>query len=254
MSVAVNFDGNDLDALANVEIDNHEFNTLPGRDLNNNKLARADKSILTTAEYVDKEVTIYGRVCATERYAAEILLADIKALIQYPNRALILTQYNEQIQYTATLKSFDHSWLGNKIMFTITFYLPDPIGSAVETTSFISDSITTTTDIFAVNNTGSFICEPTFNLVVSAVTGATNQSITVKNNVTGQGLTVTRTWTAGDILEIDSAAKTARINGSLVDFSGKFPVFYPGIGSVGYIDTFTTRTVAITSTYYKKFV
>lgn len=69
------------------------------------------------------------------------------------------------------------------------------------------------TDIFAVNNTGSFLAEPTFNLVVSAVTGATNQSITVKNNVTGQGITITRTWTASDILEIDSAAKTVRING-----------------------------------------
>lgn len=60
MSVAVNFDGNDLNALANVEIDNHEFNTLPGRNLNTNKLARADKSILTTAEYVDMKSPFMG--------------------------------------------------------------------------------------------------------------------------------------------------------------------------------------------------
>lgn len=254
MSVSIYFDGNDLNALDNVDIDNHEFNPLPGRDLKQNKLARANKSILTTAEYVDKEAVVYGHICTIERYESEALLAEVKALVQYPNRQLILDQYETEVQYTATLKDFEHEWLGNKIFFTITFMLADPIGTETSTTELLNDTVTTLTDNFSIDNDGSFIAEPVFNLTVSALTGGTGASITVKNNVTGQGITVVRDWTAADILEIDCALKTVRINGSFFDYAGQFPVFYPGIGSVGYIDTLSTRTVDIVGTYYKKYV
>ena len=92
---------------------------------------------------------------------------------------------------------------------------------------------------------------PVITITLTAVTGGSAASIFVGNNGTGQQLTITRTWSASDVLVIDTFNRTVKVNNVEVDFGGHSPLFAPGAGTLGYVDTFTTRTFTISAVYAK---
>ena len=77
----------------------------------------------------------------------------------------------------------------------------------------------------------------------------TSQSVSIFNASTNQGITITDTFTNGDIIEIDIQELIVTLNGGAMDFEGLFPTFPPGAQTVGYTDTFSTRNVDINGEY-----
>jgi hypothetical protein len=71
------------------------------------------------------------------------------------------------------------------------------------------------------------------------------------NSNNGQAVTVNRSWSDGDVLVIDCGGKTVTVNGANVNFSGAFPEFPPGAQTLYYNDSFSSRTVTISSVYYE---
>lgn len=70
------FDGNDISAIAGASLVNHDFNQLPNRDIRTYKLARANKSITTSAEYKDKQVTVAFHLRGCDRSEAEQVFSN----------------------------------------------------------------------------------------------------------------------------------------------------------------------------------
>lgn len=251
----VYFAGNDLSILVGASLIDHNFNDLPNRELNVYKLARANKSVLTSAEYASKEVTVSFHLRGCDRGEAESVLEDLKSYLRPINLPLVVSQAEKDISYdAATLNELNYEWFSNKIVLTLVFMVADPIGYQDTNTTLLTTSITSSTSSNAIQNDGSFDAQPTINIILNTVTGGSNQSMSLKNEETGQGITLTRTWANGDTVEIDSNNKTVTINGANSDFSGQFLSFPPGVGSLGYSDTFTTRSVDITATYQKHFI
>jgi hypothetical protein len=79
-------------------------------------------------------------------------------------------------------------------------------------------------------------------------------TVSLGNAGTGQQIYITRTWTTGDVLVIDSTTFTVTVNGVAVNATGAFPAFFVGSGTLFYSDTFATRTFTISSVYYKNYV
>lgn len=250
---SVFFAGNDLEAIVGAALVDHNFNDLPKREINIYKLARANKSVVTSAEYSSKEVTVRFHLKGCDRGDTEAVLQTLKSYLRPINQALIVSQGGLDVTYnSATMNEINYEWFSNKILLTIVFIVADPIGFEDVDSTFVSTTnITVAAQSITINNAGSFDAEPVVNLIVNTVTGGTSQSLSIKNETTGQGLTITRTWANGDTVEIDSDNKTVTINGTNTDFSGLFPTFPPGNGSLGYTDTFTTRSVDISATYKK---
>lgn len=254
-TTSVFWDGNDLSGVAGANLYNHDFNALPNREIKINKLAREDKSVITTAEYSSKEVTVFLHLFGCERADAELVLRNLKALLQQINKELIVNQAGEETKYIATLNQVSHEWFGGKLKVTLVFVCSDPIGQATTaTTGIATTNITTQTINIALDIEGSFIAEPVITLTMTDITDGTDVTVTVKNNIIGQGISLTRDWADGDIVTIDSAEKTVTINGGDSDFSGIFPFFYPGDQVLGYIDGFSARDVDLTLTYVKRSV
>lgn len=252
---SVTFDGTDLSTLSGVDLYNHDTNKLPTRQININKIARKDLSIVTSAEYVSKEITVYLDVCSSTRAGTEATLASIKGYITKPNGLLVISQGGNDIEYTATMNEFSVSWLGPQAVVTIVFIASTPIGK--QSTSVLLNSlpnITTSTTSQALTVTGSAVAYPVITVSITTVTGATNKSIILENRLIGQGITVTRTWANLDVLVVDSLNLTATVNGGAVDFTGVFPQFDVGAGQLNYTDNFTTRNVALTSYYQPRLV
>lgn len=251
----VYFGGNDISAIAGATIIDHNFNDLPQRDIKMSKLARTNKSVTTSAEYSDKEVTVQLHLLGCDRSETETVMAELKSQLRLVNGDLIVSQAGSDITFAdATLNEINYSWYSNKMIITLVFVVADPIGFEEDTTVMINTVVTAAASSNPIVNTGSFDAEPIINITVTTVTDGTGQSLSVKNEETGQGITLTRTWVDGDTVEIDSDNKTVTINGTISDFTGQFPTFPPGTGSFGYTDTFTTRSVDLTAVYQRHFI
>lgn len=253
--ISVTYDGNDIGAIENIEITDRLVNSLPDRSLSIHKIARADKSVNTSAEFGTKNILILGIVKGGNKYTAENAMATLKGLLIQREKILSISQYGEDVEYTATLNGIKDKWVGGYVEFELSFLCSDPIGySSVETTLIDNQSNTSSSWNEQITIEGSYKAEPIIEVTVSALTGGTSKDITLRNDETGQGITINRTWTAGEIINIDCKNKTVSVDGSFVEYSGTFPTFYPGTRVLGYNDTLTTRTVYITSTYHKGYI
>lgn len=250
----VQFAGNVLNDIPGVEIYLHNFNDLPDREININKLARRDLSIITSAEYSSKNLYVYADVCSGGRADTEDTVRQLKSLVQAINAQMIVRQAGLEISYTSTLNEFSINWFGTTANVTMVFIASDPVGYETSTTKLLDVNTTASTANFTEVIGGSYIIQPTINVTLNTVTGGTGGTLTIRNAKTGQGISVTRDWIDDDILSINSATKDVSVNGTPVDFTGMFPIFSTGTQIVGYVDNFTTRDADITGTYVKRII
>lgn len=247
MSQLVTFAGNNINEAPGVDIYNHDFNALPKREIKINKIARQDRSIITSSEYSSKEIPVYAEVCNGSRADTEVALTYLKSLIQGQNQILSVPQGSDTVSYTATLNEFDIKWDGTTALVTMVFLASDPVGEVATLSTVFSSTFTQSSILIPGVVGGSFTIEPTINVVISSLTGGTGASVSIRNAATQQGITITQDFTAGDTLIIDSKNQITTLNGLEIDFEGRYPIFFPGTQTLEYSDTFTTRSVTLTA-------
>lgn len=244
-SYSVKFNSNELSEIPGVWLYNYDATTLPTRDTKIHKIARRSLSIITSAEYSDKSIPVFMRVCSGDRQDTEATLTQIKGMLQPPNGVLEVEQSGGQYQYTATMNEFNIEWDSSYAYVTIVFIASTPVATSATQSTLFNFSTTSQSDGASFIVTGSYISEPVISLTYSAVTGGTGASISVFNASTNQGITITADITPSTIITIDSANYVVMVNGASVDFEGMFPVFPPGSQRIGYSDTLTARNVSI---------
>ncbi len=257
MALSFTFGNVDITALPGIELLFRDVNSYPSRKLTTHKVARADHSITTSAEFSDKIIDLVGNLKGIEgsRSDAESKWQTVLSYLNQREQPLVISRFGQDVQYTATLSRVSDKWTGGLLEWSLGFLCADPVG--YDTGSLVllqSTTITTATSNQIVAVGGSHYASPVIQVVIGSGTGLTNQSVTVKNAEIGQGITVTRTWAAGEILQVDCLNKLVSVNGSFVDYSGAFPKFFPGTRSIGYIDTFTTRNITLSATYVKRYI
>lgn len=246
-SYSVKFNSNDISEIEGVWLYNYDATTLPTRDIKIHKIARRSLSIITSAEYSQKSIPVFMRVCSGSRQDTEATLTQIKGQLQPQNGTLELEQSGELYQYTATMNEFNIEWEGATAYVTIVFVASTPVASAAETDALFSFSTTLSSDGVSFIVDGSYVAEPVITLVYSTVTGGAG-SFSVFNASTNQGIVINGNFANGTIIEIDSSNYTVLVNGVSTDFEGLFPTFPPGSQRLGYSDTFSSRLVSISGT------
>jgi hypothetical protein len=224
-------------------------------------LSHGNKSVIPFVEYPNKPITLIGQIVGTS-------IADCDSQIDTFNGLLTATNANLDFDYNggslnrryiATATNINVNRPGGLAWadFTITFTATQPFGQDVSTTSLVSQSGRTAssyTDSITLAGTSPFQL-PIITITYSAInpTGS-NQTVSIGNAATGQQINILRTWAAIDVLVVDCTQNTVTVNGIPVDFTGAFPAFAVGSGSLAYSDTFTTRTFAESAVYYKYYL
>lgn len=80
--------------------------------------------------------------------------------------------------------------------------------------------------IYSVLNSGTAKTFPQWTMTVISETGMS--SLSIANASTGEGITITAAFNAGDSISVDGEAKTVTLNGSAVDYEGVIPSAIPG--------------------------
>lgn len=252
-----------------VKFAGNNFNQVPGllvtsrgdlepgdRMVNQYKLARTNKSVLTTAEFQNKPITIEVEITRPSRGELRTSIDMLNSLLTEVEAVLDILQDGIVRRYTATVKSVKiaESW-GGYAKVGISFACSDPFGyddSATQILDSVASSSGNTSFQAAIG--GSFAVEPVIIVEFSSVTGAASNTVQVYNTQNGIGISVTRTWASTDTLEINGNDKKVRINGSEINPTGKIPSFIPGLRQIGYVDDFSARSYAISAYYTKRYL
>lgn len=249
------FNNFDLNSLPGVRVTSFDTSQLPSRNLTVNKLARSNRSVLTSAEYATKAITISGFVGGDGWDEVQLNFDRLKGKVQDFEGLIRVAQGDTDVEYTGTLNGMSKDMIGPNYKFTLTFQCSNPIGrDSVGRTLFSPPTITTATLVVPFTVEGSFIATPRFTIVFTSITGGSpTKSVSLLNASTNKGIKITRSWASGDILAVNSDTFEVIVNGVAVDYDGQFPTFYPGGRSLQYIDDFSARNATLSSIYTRQY-
>lgn len=253
-STSVYFNNYDLNTLPGVKVVDYDVDSMPRRNLNSSKLARANKSLLTSAEYSDKTVVIAGFVGGDDWRERQTNFNRLKGYVQDIEGIIRVDYGDSEIEYIGTLNAITKEIIGPNLAFKLSFFCSNPIGrDSTGQQLFAPTVITSSTLTKSFTVDGSFEASPRFNFVITSVSGATNKSLSILNAASSKGIRVTRTWANGDILDVNSDSMEVIVNGESIDFEGQFPKFLPGTRSLQYVDDFSTRNITMSSIYTRQY-
>lgn len=229
----------------------------------NYALSHANRNVIPFVEYPSKPITLIGEIIGTTISDADTQIDLFNSLISPTNAPLCFDYAGGSLNrlYYATAGVPDVSrpdglaWAE----FNVTF-IAQSFGRDITTTSLLNQSGRTAasySDSITLAGNAPFQL-PIITITFSAVSDTTGlETVSVGNGATGQQLNITRIWAATDVLTIDCtfADNTpVKVNGIPVNFTGAFPAFFTGAGTLTYHDTFSTRTFAETAVYYKNYL
>lgn len=259
MATGISFAGNNLQTanILTAEIDHLSYL----KDLKFFALSHANRSKIPYSGYPSRIVKMSGKILpstAGDIAGTDTLVDTFKSYFVGTDQSLDVDYAGTTRRYLATVNTISVARPGNLAFanFDIEFVCTDPFGRDTSATTALTATGRTAasySDAYTFLGTAPYQV-PIASITLTAVTGGTNQSMTWGNAANGQGITVQRTWTAGDLLVIDCLQKIVTLNGTEVAFSGAFPEFPPGAQTMQYTDTFTTRTFNISVAYTKGYL
>lgn len=230
----------------------------PARALAAEKLADADGAVIVKTSLEPKVFTCEGWLEAPTIAELDRLIDSFKRELNKQNQHFDLDYAGTIRRYVATPRNVVISRPKglNTAGWSVEFYCANPVGADIEPRALLSGTaISTSAHIAPITVEGSYKAEPRIVVTISSVTGGTGgKTVSVSNDSTLRGLTVTRDWTNGDVLEIDCLNKTVYVNNAVVEFAGQFPAWEPGNSGISYLDDFTTRTVDLAATYTRRYL
>lgn len=260
MTGAISFDTNDLQTYSPTTVvgiitNGIEHTNLPVKDAALFGLANTNQSVIPYVGYPSKAITIKGVIVGSSQANLDSRIDSFKAYFLGKDKNLDIEYNGTTRRYVATANTISvvrqqkALWATFQIEFVCTL----PFGKNTTATTALSAAGRTLsgyTDPYTFLGSAPALL-PVITITYSAVSGGAS-FVTFGNNANGQGITITdQTWVAADVLEIDVVNKTVKKNGVEIDFLGAFPEFAPGAQNFSYTDGFTTRTFAITVSYYQ---
>jgi len=207
--------------------------SLPDYTLSTEQLARRDKSIITSEYYIKKVITAEGHIIGTSVADLDNKIDALKQNLQGSNLNLDIGYSSGTRRYLATVRKIDierEHYNNYWCPVIIEFLCADPFGRATSSTNHSLDAQTTSPFTLAMTMGGTTPAYPVITLTCDAITSVS--AITIKNITTGDFITVTRTFLATNVLQIDCNNQTVKVGTTEVDFSGVFPSFVVGANSV----------------------
>ncbi len=129
--------------------------------------------------------------------------------------------------------------------FSITF---SGLTSFWRDNTFTSESLFNNTTLSVdgnMNNSGSAVADPVVIIIFSAASGVSGVSF--ENTLTGEKVEISETISAGQVVIFDAEAKIVTVDGTEVEFDGRFPSLPVGLNSYTIAMTGTSCTTDITA-------
>ncbi len=252
----VRVNGTDLSQISGVMITERRIHSAPTIDRVAFNLARAHGMRRAYKRYGARKFSIVGHIITNDRNLAETARNSLLSTVMNADECDIVTEYGgaERVIRAEIENPIINQFNGGHATFDLQFIAYDPfMYDQTATTALTVANATAQPRTDNITNTGSAPMSPTVTVTVDSLTATGVQDIAVVDAATGLGITVSRVWTAADVLVIDCLNGTVKVNGSDVEYAGTFLIYKPGARQIKYSDTFTARQVDISVTYYARY-
>lgn len=223
-------------------------------------LALSDGVRILGLEFGAKQVRVSGYIIGSSVSNVETLWDTFtRNLVKTSNKNLDIEYASSTRRYKAMIATLSQErpvrsyWL----KWQLTFLASRGYGEATSATTVSVTNQTASPTDQSITFTGSKSAFPKITITLDSFTGAATREMTLKNNSTGLGITVSRSgWANADVVVIDPNPDDPKVtvNGTQVDFSGVFPEFAPGTAlTLRYTDTFSARQVDISTEYTPRY-
>lgn len=229
----------------------------PPNKIQADALAERDGSLVTQQQFDSKPFNVSGLLVKSTEEELEDLMDVFKQAMARKNQPFDIQHGSGTRRYLASAQNIIISKRGlTSAAFSVQFFSPDGMGWDLEARDLISTTNVTLSNVtIPLTVEGSYKADPIIRITVNTVTGgSTNKTISISNAATLRSLSVTGTWTAGTVLEIDTLKGQLLVDGLAREFRGQLPSFDPGEGALVYLDDFTSRDVTILSSYTRRWL
>lgn len=222
----------------------------PSRELVTYKVPRDDGSRLNGAYFRERRVKVKGIIQAASRVLLEREMDRFKRYMSQQEGMLYLKVDDEIRVVKATVANTGNMFDDRKgfhityTPFSLEFAVLDPFLHDLEYSSVTNENETNLDLGVTVENLGTVYSRPVITVIVEAATSVTGFQFL--NNTNGDSLTISESLSAGDILVIDSEESRVTLNGSEVDYAGRFPRLIYGSNNCSFVTT--GSSVQFTST------
>lgn len=217
---------------------------------------RDDGFVIVKTYLNQKRIEIEGMLVCDSNADLRTELDNAKKALRPKEKNLDIDYGGNTIRYKASVEEitvpedFYHiTSLPYKILF-----LADPLGKALTTNSQDYTGITTSPYTNSISVSGSDTPKPIIKFTVNS--GNTLSKIAFKNlnidNVSNS-ISVSQSFSATNVLEINCDEKTVQVDSSNVDFEGIFPVFTPATNSFTLTITSVSHNIDLKIVYYPTF-
>lgn len=263
-NITATFNGTALSSIAGVSVLATDPYRPPKRSINLDQLARTNRGRVSSAFYTKRDISVRIAIHGSSRNDAERILDSLLAILVGKEKELVVLQAGAARKYICTLADVPIVEAGGAYFeLNLIFTCSDKYGYDTAYTTIVN-----ATGITAASRNDNYTFDgsaptqaPFITVYYSAVSGGTSKTVTIGNGSTGQQVSITRNWAAGDRIEIDAVGNaangykpTVKVNGVEVAYSGAIPEFGKGAGTLTYSDNLTTRTFNLLGYYYRRYL
>jgi len=213
-------------------------------------LVRGGGSVITSSNYYTKSIKVTGKIIDSSVANLEARIDAFHAALSEKDKNLDIAYGSSTRRYIATPAKVSvvrpvraSPWANFEIDFLCT-----ELGKDTSVTALLTNEVVTTNSFIEPITVGGSSPEQflRIEITITDVTPSTTNTVSVRNDTTGQQIDIFRGWADGEVLEIDTLNKTVTVDGEVVDYSGAFPVFSPGAHDL-VIETDFVESEAFTS-------
>lgn len=195
--------------------------------------ARADGFNIVNVRYQTRTIEVEGMLSAADRASLVALIDTMKLNLNGVSGNLDIAYGNETRRYFATVQSLDlpeDFYNITSVPYKIIFVCADPFGYPTSSGIASIPGVTTMLKDLVVTVSGSINSDPVLFVTINSGTVGMNL-VTFSNELTGEVIIISKpnaaVFNQGDILIINSRTKQVQINGSGLDYTGRFPTMNP---------------------------
>ena len=239
----------------------HDFDRMPDSNRSISAITSANRSVATDIRWVQKTASVRIFTLGCPKNVLDAHIGRIRQFLQNKGSLVVNKgvpvldsgsyKYDQwtTLTYTdAILESVDFDTIGNGSVIDIQFILLDPIAKGGTPQTIASGTHTTDTtiiDLSAIDLQGTFDNQfPVYTFTFNSVTNGASPSISITNGFTD--ITISNTFTAGDVLVVDTDKLLVTLNTQLIDFSGIFPNIQNTSQPLNITDTLSARNISYT--------
>jgi hypothetical protein len=251
----IEFNSLNINDRTNYFVIDSDHDKVAEQELNVQRIARTNDSIVLRKNYQAKVINIHIIVKDTSRDNLDSRLDTLRETIEVKDKNLDIDYASGIRRYICTghfqIEERKLNWARVKLVFTC--YKAFGENTTTTSESFTGKTTSPLEDDIEIDGTAP--AQPDITITINSVTSSGDKYLQFKNLENEDYVKITTDdWAADDVIVISTREKRCTKNGTVIEYLGIMPEWLPGDNDWEYTDNFDARNIDIDIVYLKRYL